>query len=77
MRLHFGSSEGLLLLNASPVGPDEKLAEVFGVSLMGARDGGGFDVAGKEVTTNIDGCEVLSQKLRRKSNAILSSLHIH
>jgi hypothetical protein len=69
MHIGFKSSADLVLLSASPVTPDEKLDEVFAASFMGARDAGGFKVVGKQMSTNIDGCEVLSQTVRIKSKA--------
>jgi hypothetical protein len=69
MHLRFKSSEGRVLLSASPVTPDEKLSAVFAASFMGARDAAGFKVVGKLMSTNIDGCEVLSQTVRLTSKA--------
>ena len=67
MHLWFRSEHDALLVSAFPVEPDEKLDEVYDVTLMGVRDGGGFQTTGKQVRTNIDGCEVLFHKLRRRS----------
>jgi len=67
MHLRFRSDDDGLLVAAYPVDPDEKLDEVYKVSLLGVRDGGGFQTTGKQIKTNIDGCEVRFQELRRKS----------
>jgi hypothetical protein len=69
MHLHFKCGEDRVLLAAFPVTPDEKLDNVFRVSFMGVRDAGGFQAVGKQMSTNIDGCEVLSQNVRRESES--------
>jgi hypothetical protein len=69
MFLGFKSSEDRVLLFADPVTPDEKLNRVFAASFMGARDGWGFKVVGKQMSSNIDGCEVLFQTVSLKSKA--------
>lgn len=69
MHLRFRSSEDLVFLSASPVTPDEKLDWVFAASFAGARDAAGFKTVGQQMTTNIDGCEVLSQAVSMKSKA--------
>jgi len=65
MHLRFKSNEDWIILSASPIEPDEKLQHVFRISLMGAKDGGGFHAVGEQTKEIRDGCEVLSQKLTR------------
>jgi hypothetical protein len=66
MHLRFKSNEDWIILSASPIEPDEKLEHVFRISLMGAKDGGGFQTVGKQTKEVRDGYEVLSQKLTRR-----------
>jgi hypothetical protein len=68
LRLKFNSDQGTLLLSATWLEPDEKLEGVFKISLMGMRDAG-VQLVGKAMISNLDGYEVLSQKLRLKSKA--------
>jgi hypothetical protein len=66
MHLRFKSNEDWIILSASPIEPDEKLQHVFRISLMGAKDGRGFQTVGKQTKEVRDGYEVLSQKLTRR-----------
>jgi hypothetical protein len=67
MNLWFRSDDDSQLVAASPVEPDEKLDEVYKVSLLGVQDGGRFHTTGGQVRNKIDGCEVLFQRIRRRS----------
>jgi hypothetical protein len=66
MHLRLKLNGDWILLSATPLDPDEKLQEVFHISLKGAIDGGGFHTVGKQTTEIRDGCEMLGQKLTRK-----------
>jgi hypothetical protein len=66
MHLRFKSNEDWIILSASPIEPDEKLQHVFRISLMGAKDGGGFHAVGEQTKEIRDGYEVLGQKLTRR-----------
>jgi len=66
MHLRFKSNEDWIILSASPIEPDEKLQHVFHISLMGAKDGGGFHAVGEQTKEIRGGYEVFSQKLTRR-----------
>ncbi len=66
MHLHFKSNDDAISLSASPLDPDEKLGGVFGISLRGVMDGGGFQTVGKRTKETWQGGEMINQKLKRK-----------
>jgi hypothetical protein len=65
--LFLRSGNDYVALYETSLVPGEELHKVFEVSLMGVRAGGGATPVGEQTTTTVDGCEVLVQRLSKKS----------